>query len=100
MNFDGIYLVENTKRNYPFGDLLTQVLGFCTIDGIGQAGLESYFNEELSGKNGMSLVQSDLVGVGIENTLDYFIPATNGQNISLTIDSNLQLILEKILMLN
>ena len=96
-DFDGVYLTENITRSYPYGDLLTQVLGFVTIDNIGQAGIEAYFNEQLAGKSGYSLVQSDLTGVSLENMLDYYIDATAGNTISLTIDANLQLIVEKVL---
>lgn len=94
-NFDGIYLVENTKREYPFGDLLTQVLGFVTVDNIGQAGIEAKFNDILGGEPGYCLVQSDLTGVKLENMMEYYVSAVAGQNIKLTIDSNIQLIVER-----
>ena len=48
-NFSGVYLSENVSRYYPYGNLMTQILGFTTIDNIGQAGLEAYYNELLSG---------------------------------------------------
>lgn len=94
-NYDGVYLTENTVREYPYGDLLTQVLGFVTVDNIGQAGIENKFNEILSGKSGYSLVQSDLTGISLENMMDYYVSAVKGQNINLTIDANIQLIVER-----
>ena len=94
-NYDGIYLTENTIREYPYGDLLTQVLGFVTVDNIGQAGIESRFNEMLSGDSGYCLVQSDLTGVKLENMMDYYVSAMAGQNLNLTIDANIQLIVER-----
>ena len=94
-NLEGIYLTENCKRHYPFNNLLTQVLGFTTSDNQGQAGLELYFDDDLKGKNGFMLVQSDLTGVTLENTLDTYIPATQGKTLKLTIDVNLQQIVEK-----
>jgi len=96
-NYDGIYIVENSKRYYPYEDLLTQVLGFVTIDNIGQAGIENYFDEYLKGKAGCSLVQSDLTGVSLKNMMDCYVSATSGYNINLTIDVNIQLIVERAL---
>ena len=96
-NLNGVYLAENNLRQYPYGDLLTQVLGFVTVDNIGQAGIENFFNSELCGKPGSSLVQSDLTGVSLENMLDYYISAIAGYDVTLTIDVNLQLIVERAL---
>ena len=93
----GVYVTENSTRHYPYGDLLTQLLGFVSMDNQGQAGVELYFNEKLSGVNGYSLVQSDLTGVSIENKLEYYTPATPGNNINLTIDANLQVVVERVL---
>lgn len=92
---DGVYVTENSTRLYPNGDALTQVLGFTTSDGQGQAGLEAQFDDILKGKNGYLLVQSDLTGVSLPNSLDTFIPATSGTDIQLTIDLNLQKFVEK-----
>ena len=91
----GVYLTENCARHYPFGNLLTQVLGFTTSDNQGQAGLELFYDEKLKGKNGWALVQSDLTGTTLENTLDTFIPATVGNSLALTINVALQQIVEK-----
>ena len=51
-NLDGVYLSETSTRQYPYGDLLTSVLGFTTIDNIGQSGLEAYYNRFLTGTDG------------------------------------------------
>ena len=97
MDLDGVYFSENTKRYYPYGDLLTQILGFTSIDNVGQAGIEAYYNDMLKGINGKSLVQSDLQGKELENTLNYYLPAINGMDITLTIDSKIQLAVEQTL---
>ena len=94
-NLSGVYLTENSKRYYPFGNLCTQVLGFTTSDNQGQAGLELYYDQILKGKNGWAMVQSDLTGVSLENKLDEFLPAEKGSTLELTIDVNLQKIVEK-----
>ncbi len=96
-NLSGIYLSQNTKRYYPYGDLLTQILGFTTIDNIGQAGIELYYNDLLKGIDGKSLVQSDITGQQLDNTLSYYIPSIAGCDISLTIDAKIQLIVEQAL---
>ena len=92
----GVYLTENSIRYYPNGDLLTQVLGFTTSDGQGQAGLEVYFDDTLKGKNGWLMVQSDLTGVSLNGAIDSYVSPTSGENIELTIDVNLQKTVESI----
>lgn len=96
-NYTGLFLAENATRYYPYGDLLTQVLGFTTIDGVGQSGIEAYFNKSLTGQNGMYMVQSDLQGKEIDNTLRTYVKSEPGQDVNLSIDVNIQLILERVL---
>ncbi len=98
-NLKGVYLSQNNKRYYPYGDMLTQVLGFTTIDNIGQAGIEAYYNDYLKGTDGYSLVQADITGSKLDNTLSYYVPAIAGCDITLTIDAKLQLALEEIMAL-
>ncbi len=95
-NLQGVVLSQNVSRYYPYGQFLTQVLGFTTIDGIGQAGIEAYYNDFLKGINGKNLSQGDASGVEIKG-LDYYIPAVDGLNIMLTIDSKVQNIVENAL---
>ena len=93
----GIYLTESSSRYYPYGDLLSQVLGFTNIDNIGQSGLELYFNDHLSGQNGYSYTESDLRGKEIGGTMRNYVKAIPGNDLTLTIDSKIQLILEQVL---
>ena len=93
----GVYLAENTDRYYTYGNLLTQVLGFTSIDGEGQTGIEAYYNSILKGKDGCSFVQSDLQGKEIGGSLRYYLPAEAGVDLTLTIDSKMQLIIEQTL---
>ncbi len=90
----GIYYSENTKRYYPFGDFLTQVLGYTTIDNIGQSGLELFYDKFLKGINGYSSVQSDIKGTELYNTMDSYIPSVAGNDLTLTIDYQIQLLCE------
>lgn len=96
-NEPGILLSENSSRHYPYADLLTQVLGYTTIDNIGQAGIEAYANKYLTGVKGYATQQSDVKGVKIDNTLSNYIPSIDGLNVNLTIDVVIQQAAEKAL---
>ena len=96
--YKGVYLSQNVARVYPYSNLLTQVLGYCTIDNIGQAGLESYYDKYLKGVDGKSLTQTNAQGKEIENSLSYYIPSVAGADINTTIDVQMQSILERELM--
>ncbi len=97
--FKGVYLSQNVARVYPYNELLTQVLGYCTIDNIGQAGIESYYDKYLKGIDGKSLIQTNAQGKEITNSLKYYIPSIPGANITTTIDVQMQAILERELMI-
>ena len=91
----GIYLSQNVKRVYPYSNLMTQILGYCTIDNIGQAGIESYYDKYLKGVDGKSLTQTNAQGKEIENSLGYYIPSVGGANLNTALDVQMQTILEK-----
>ena len=91
---DGVYYSRDNLRYYPKGDTLCQVLGFTSSDGIGTTGLEKYYEEQLSGKRGELLYETDLVGIEIEGSVATYLPAENGYNVELTIDYGIQEIAE------
>lgn len=93
---NGIYFTENTTRNYAYGDLLTQILGFVSSDGGGQSGLEKQYNKYLQGVNGVSLVESDIRGTTLSDSLCYYLPSIDGLDVQLTIDIQIQQEVEKI----
>ena len=93
----GVMLSENSSRYYPYDDALTQVLGFTTIDNVGQAGLEAYYNKYLTGVNGYIVEQSDVKGIKIDNFQSYYVSSIPGMNLGLTIDINIQKFVEKAL---
>lgn len=93
-NLSGVMVSQNTTRFYPYGNCLTQVLGFTNIDNVGQAGLEAYYNKYLMGVNGYVCEESDVRGNKIDNTLTTYVPAISGCNINLTIDANIQVFCE------
>lgn len=93
-NIEGIYLSENTKRYYPYSDMLTQVMGYTTIDNAGQAGLELYYDKYLKGVDGYAMVQSDIKGLELDNALASYVNSIPGASINLTIDYRIQMLME------
>ena len=94
MGFDGLYYSEDNFRYYPYGDFMTQVLGFTGADGNGQTGLEAYYDKYLTGINGYILTETDLVGREIEGGESYYLPSISGLNLTTTLDSRVQEIVE------
>ena len=90
---DGVYFGRDIERYYKYGNYLSQLLGFVNVDGDGQAGLEGYYNEYLKGQDGKQLTETDLVGRELSGDLSY-LPATDGLDLYLTIDSTIQFIAE------
>lgn len=95
LDIKGLYLTANAKRIYPNGNFLTQTLGFVSSDNIGQSGLELVYNKYLLGENGFSYTQTDLVGRKLKDSKTTYLNASNGFTLNLTIDSNMQAIVEK-----
>lgn len=87
---DGLYLEEESKRYYPMGAFATQLIGLTTIDGVGQAGLESALDSYLSGKNGRVLEEIDGKGRELGYGASEYIAAVDGGMVTLTIDASIQ----------
>ncbi len=96
-NLKGVYLASEGLRSYVYGDFLSQVLGFVSGDGIGQTGIEAYYDKYLQGLNGTLLTESDLVGDELDNGSTTYIPAVNGLTVTLTIDAVIQAVAENVL---
>lgn len=96
-NLDGVYLAGETVRQYPYGDFLTQVLGFVSVDGTGQNGIEAVYDKYLRGIDGKILTQTDLIGVEIENEEILYLPPVEGYDVVLTIDYTIQSVVEYVL---
>lgn len=91
---DGVYFASDVTRYYPYNELLAQVIGYTSQDGNGIAGLEYYYNDKLSGINGELLYEADLTGVDLSGKKPSYLPAVNGLNLRLTIDYDIQQIVE------
>lgn len=92
----GIFFTTNIDRNYTYDSMLCQILGFVSSDNSGQSGLEAFYNTYLSGVNGVSLVESDLKGSTLENSVTYYESPINGLDLTLTIDFRIQKEVEEI----
>lgn len=93
----GINIDEDTKRYYPYNSLASQVIGFCGSDNQGLDGIEAIYEEELQGKKGRITKVTDANGGEIENEGENYIPATDGNDLVLSIDATIQGIAEKYL---
>ena len=94
LNIDGVYLVKESKRYYPYKDLLSHSLGYVGIDNQGLSGIELQYNKYLTGTNGMIKYFSDAHGNKL-NMPEVYVEPTSGLNVSLTIDLNIQKSLER-----
>jgi stage V sporulation protein D (sporulation-specific penicillin-binding protein) len=79
----------------PDSTLAAQLLGFVNRDGVGQYGVEQYYNADLAGRPRVSQAQQDVSGRPIPDTIVVDDPGTPGEDIRLTIDAGLQLALEQ-----
>ena len=95
--YAGINIDEDVKRYYPYGNLASNLIGFCNTDNEGQEGLELKWNSILSGTSGKISSIENAAAQLIPDKNETYIPAENGNNITLTIDANIQTIAEKYL---
>jgi stage V sporulation protein D (sporulation-specific penicillin-binding protein) len=95
LNMEGVYLAEDSKRYYPYGSYLSHVLGFTGMDNQGLVGIELYYDEKLSGKEGSLSFFSDAKGHKLERMADIYNPPEDGLDLKLTIDTNIQSIIER-----
>lgn len=89
LKLDGVYLVKESKRYYPYGELLSHVLGYVGIDNQGLSGLELYYDDYLTGEDGSIKYFSDGKGHRLELAEIYEAP-TSGVTLQLAIDIRLQ----------
>ena len=95
--YSGINIDEDTKRYYPYDNLASSLIGFCGTDNQGLWGLESKWNDILTGTPGKVTSAQDAVQDLIPYEDETYIAPQNGNDITLTIDANIQQIAEKYL---
>lgn len=93
----GINIDEDTKRYYPYGNVASSVIGFCGSDNQGLSGIESKWDSVLTGTPGKIVSSKGSDQKEIPNAEETYISAENGSDLTLTIDLNIQTIIEKYL---
>ena len=94
-DIDGVYYARDNTRVYSYGDALCQTLGFTSTDGLGLSGIEKMYDGVLGGTDGEIMYTTDIVGNQTENTNIVYKSAVDGDDISLTIDIEIQLAAEQ-----
>ena len=94
LKLDGVYLVKESKRVYPFDSYMAHTLGFVGIDNQGLSGIELTYNDYLTGEDGAIKYFSDAKGNKLKLGEIYEQPQ-NGMNITLTINNEIQTSLER-----
>ncbi len=98
LDLPGIDFVRSTKRYYPYGNYASYILGYALTDDYGEIdgkmGLESYYNDTLKGENGWTEYQKDAYGYQMPTSTPIGEESTSGSDIYLTLDQDIQLILE------
>ena len=94
LKLDGVYLVKESKRMYPFDSYMAHTLGFVGIDNQGLSGIELTYNDYLTGEDGAIKYFSDAKGNKLKLNEIYEQPQ-NGMNITLTINNEIQTSLER-----
>ena len=88
---------QTSVRSYPYGEFLASVLGFCNADGEGAYGLEKSYEETLAGTPGRSIAETNRDGEVLDESAAKVYDAVDGNDLVLTIDENVQSIVEKYL---
>ncbi len=94
LNLEGVYLVRESKRSYPYGTELSHTLGFVGIDNQGLSGIELQYDDYLTGEYGAIKYFSDAKGNKLNLSQVYEAPS-NGVNITLTVDQKIQASVER-----
>lgn len=94
LNLEGVYLVRESKRSYPYGAMLSHTLGFVGIDNQGLSGIELEYDDYLTGEYGAIKYFSDAKGNKLNLSGVYEAPS-NGVNVTLTINQKIQASVER-----
>ncbi|MBQ7845128.1 MAG: PASTA domain-containing protein [Clostridia bacterium] len=86
---------EDSRRWYPYGQMLSQVLGLTNVDSLGQSGLETQYEAVLAGQEGSYLRQVDARNRVLAGSESWYVPSQQGNTLKLTIDATIQQIAEK-----
>lgn len=93
----GINIDKDTKRYYPYSTLASNLVGFCGSDNNGLSGIEYYWDNTLTGTPGRVITSIDASQDSIPDNNETYVAPENGSNITLSIDANVQTVVEKYL---
>ncbi|MDD4036214.1 MAG: penicillin-binding protein [Bacilli bacterium] len=104
LELPGIGFMPTYKRYYPNGKFSSYTIGYAKTNDngeiIGELGIESFYNEKLKGTDGYLRYQRDRNGYQIPNTKEFRVEPIDGNDIYLTIDRGIQLIVEDAVRIN
>lgn len=92
---EGIWIAEDNKRHYPFGNFASHIIGHTTDDNRGLVGIELEYDKYLSGLPGRWIKSTDATGKQLHYGTEKYYEAENGLNVVLTIDEVIQHFAEK-----
>ncbi|RKD24095.1 stage V sporulation protein D [Ammoniphilus oxalaticus] len=95
LKIPGIRIADDSKRFYPRGAFASHILGFTTIDNQGLTGVEKVYDERLKGRKGSVNMYTDAKGNLMPGETEKFTSPQDGLNLFLTIDANVQAIIER-----
>lgn len=95
LDLPGIYITEEGTRAYPYGTLAAQVLGITGGESQGLTGVENQYDGQLSGQRGYITFTSNAKGERLPGTGEGYIPPTNGDDVQLTINVQIQQFVER-----
>ncbi|MEM7391750.1 MAG: penicillin-binding transpeptidase domain-containing protein, partial [Verrucomicrobiota bacterium] len=97
MQMPGVHFANTTARSYPHRNLMSHALGFSNWEGVGSAGVEQRFNGYLRGQPGLRITERDGRRREVYNRRSVDIPPQVGADVHLTLDLNVQFIVEQAL---
>jgi len=97
LNNSNLNIIDEPKRFYPNGKMLSNVLGFCDIDNVGVEGLELLYDRKLKGQHGFRRTKRDGLLREVVALEEKLVPAVNGADVVLTIDQYIQFLTDQAL---
>ncbi|MDO4797748.1 MAG: penicillin-binding protein 2 [Coriobacteriales bacterium] len=94
LKLEGVYLLQQMRRVYPYGRTAGQVLGMVDVDGAGISGIELAYDEQLSGTPGSMIMETGLGGIPIAGASAQTTRPVDGKDLVLSIDIDVQKFVE------
>lgn len=91
----GVWVASDSRREYPYNNFASYVIGHTTADNVGIAGVEQFFEKDLKGEAGRLMVQTDVEGRALPFSDERIEPPKDGVDVVLTIDEIIQHFTEK-----